>query len=233
MSSDSEPTPFTPINSSPNHNNSNTNNNMNKKTPTKKRPAPSSSSPCSPTTSTTTTTPTSTSKSTSSTSNKRTKSRTMLPPIPTTLSSATASDLLILRLRDEEQAPWSTINQAWKDLTGMSVGGTTLRARYNTMKKNFVVVDSVDEAKILQAKKDIEGRLETEKWRLIAEEVVKLGGGCYPGECLRRYVREMEKGKKEVQVGDEDHHHVNGGEKGEVDGKVDGDKVKMKLEEED
>ncbi|GKZ39663.1 hypothetical protein AbraIFM66950_000855 [Aspergillus brasiliensis] len=227
MSSDSEPTPFTPINSSPNHNNSNTNNNMNKKTPTptKKRPAPSSSSPCSPTTSTTiTTTPT---------SNKRTKSRTMLPPIPTTLSSATASDLLILRLRDEEQAPWSTINQAWKDLTGMSVGGTTLRARYNTMKKNFVVVDSVDEARILQAKKDIEGRLETEKWRLIAEEVVKLGGGCYPGECLRKYVREMEKGKKEVQVDDEDHHHhVNGGENG-VGVEVDADKVKMKFEEED
>ncbi|PWY62613.1 hypothetical protein BO83DRAFT_272845, partial [Aspergillus eucalypticola CBS 122712] len=137
---------------------------------------------------------------TSPNNNKRTKARTPLPPIPTTLASASASDLLILRLRDEASTPWSAINQAWTDLTGISVGGSTLRARYNTMKKNFVVVDPGDEAKILQAKKDVEGRLETEKWRLIAEEVGKAGGGTYPGECLRKYVREMEKGKKSASA---------------------------------
>ncbi|GJP92668.1 hypothetical protein CBS63078_2208 [Aspergillus niger] len=226
---------FTPTNA-PLHNNNNNNNTKNgptaPKTPTKKTnvtmtpqtPTPSSTNSNSNpkkslTPSSTTTTPTSTSK--------RTKQRTTLPPIPTTLASATEPDLLILRLRDEDAAPWNAINQAWTDLTGVSVGGTTLRARYNTMKKNFVVVDPVDVAKILQAKKDIEGRLETEKWRLIAEEVEKAGGGRYPGECLRRYVREIEKekGKKGVLS-------ASGGEEVQ-DGEEDGDDVKMEDEEED
>ncbi|GKZ96952.1 hypothetical protein AnigIFM59636_011472 [Aspergillus niger] len=200
---------FTPTNA-PLHNNNNNNNTKNgptaPKTPTKKTnvtmtpqtPTPSSTNSNSNpkkslTPSSTTTTPTSTSK--------RTKQRTTLPPIPTTLASATEPDLLILRLRDEDAAPWNAINQAWTDLTGV--------------------------AKILQAKKDIEGRLETEKWRLIAEEVEKAGGGRYPGECLRRYVREIEKekGKKGVLS-------ASGGEEVQ-DGEEDGDDVKMEDEEED
>ncbi|GLA01955.1 hypothetical protein AnigIFM60653_001248 [Aspergillus niger] len=229
----SNPSSFTPTNAPIHNNNNNTKNGPTApKTPTKKTsvtmtpqtPTPSSTNSNSNpkkrlTPSSTTTTPTSTSK--------RTKQRTTLPPIPTTLASATEPDLLIIRLRDENSAPWNAINQAWTDLTGVSVGGTTLRARYNTMKKNFVVVDPVDEAKILQAKKDIEGRLETEKWRLIAEEVEKAGGGRYPGECLRRYVREIEKekGKKGVLS-------ASGGEDVQ-DGEEDGDDVKMEDEEED
>lgn len=65
--------------------------------------------------------------------------------------------------------------------------------------------------------------METEKWRLIAEEVEKAGGGRYPGECLRRYVREIEKekGKKGLLS-------ASGGE--EVQ---DGDDVKMEVEEEE
>ncbi|KAL3264343.1 hypothetical protein ABHI18_000854 [Aspergillus niger] len=228
----SNPSSFTPTNAPLPNNNNTKNGPTAPKTPTKKTsvtmtpktPTPTSTNSNSNpkkrlTPSFTTTTPTST--------NKRTKQRTTLPPIPTTLASATEPDLLILRLRDEDSAPWNAINQAWTDLTGVSVGGTTLRARYNTMKKNFVVVDPVDEAKILQAKKDIEGRLETEKWRLIAEEVEKAGGGRYPGECLRRYVREIEKekGKKGVLS-------ASGGEDVQ-DGEEDGDDVKMEDEEED
>lgn len=72
--------------------------------------------------------------------------------------------------------------------------------------------------------------METEKWRLIAEEVGKAGGGSYPGECLRKYVREMEKGMKggataaAAANGGGDH-----GEEGEED--VDDDDVKMEAEE--
>ncbi|GCB17301.1 hypothetical protein AAWM_00186 [Aspergillus awamori] len=202
----SNPSSFTPTNAPLPNNNNTKNGPTAPKTPTKKTsvtmtpktPTPTSTNSNSNpkkrlTPSSTTTTPTST--------NKRTKQRTTLPPIPTTLASATEPDLLILRLRDEDSAPWNAINQAWTDLTG--------------------------EAKILQAKKDIEGRLETEKWRLIAEEVEKAGGGRYPGECLRRYVREIEKekGKKGVLS-------ASGGEDVQ-DGEEDGDDVKMEDEEED
>ncbi|RAK89867.1 hypothetical protein BO79DRAFT_216700 [Aspergillus costaricaensis CBS 115574] len=222
-------TTFTPVNNNtPGHKN-----NTAPKTPTKKTNV--AMTPKTPTPTSTNTnskkrlTP---SSPTTSPNNKRTKARTPLPPIPTTLASASASDLLILRLRDESSTPWTAINQAWTELTGISVGGSTLRARYNTMKKNFVVVDPGDEAKILQAKKDIEGRLETEKWRLIAEEVGKLGGGTYPGECLRKYVREMEKGMKGVASAAT--AAANGGDGGgggdESEGEDDDD-VKMEAEE--
>ncbi|OJI81745.1 hypothetical protein ASPTUDRAFT_67565 [Aspergillus tubingensis CBS 134.48] len=222
-------TTFTPVNNNtPGHKNSTapktptkkTNVAMTPKTPTPTSTNTNSKKRLTPSSPTTTNTP--------STNNKRTKARTPLPPIPTTFASASASDLLILRLRDESSTPWTAINQAWTDLTGISVGGSTLRARYNTMKKNFVVVDPGDEAKILQAKKDIEGRLETEKWRLIAEEVGKAGGGTYPGECLRKYVREMEKGMKggaAVATA-----AANGGDQGEED-VDDDDDVKMEAEE--
>ncbi|XRM38560.1 hypothetical protein ABZX51_001964 [Aspergillus tubingensis] len=223
---------FTPVNNTPVHKN-----NTALKTPTKKTNV--AMTPKTPTPTSTNTnsnkkrlTPSSPTTNTPSTNNKRTKARTPLPPIPTTLASASASDLLILRLRDESSTPWTAINQAWTDLTGISVGGSTLRARYNTMKKNFVVVDPGDEAKILQAKKDIEGRLETEKWRLIAEEVGKAGGGTYPGECLRKYVREMEKGMK---GGATAAAAANGGDQGEEgeeeDDDDDDDDVKMEAEE--
>ncbi|GAQ39771.1 hypothetical protein AtubIFM55763_006200 [Aspergillus tubingensis] len=215
-------TTFTPVNTNPGHKN-----NTAPKTPTKKTNV--AMTPKTPTPNTKNRlTPSSPTTNTTSPNNKRTKARTPLPPIPTTLASASASDLLILRLRDESSTPWTAINQAWTDLTGISVGGSTLRARYNTMKKNFVVVDPGDEAKILQAKKDIEGRLETEKWRLIAEEVGKAGGGTYPGECLRKYVREMEKGMKggaAVATA-----AANGGDQGEED-VDDDDDVKMEAEE--
>ncbi|KAI2975220.1 hypothetical protein CBS147323_1090 [Aspergillus niger] len=195
----SNPSTFTPTNAPLPNNNNTKNGPTAPKTPTKK-----TSTPQTPTPSSTNSNPNkrlTPSSSTPTSTSKRTKQRTTLPPIPTTLASATEPDLLILRLRDEDAAPWNAINQAWTDLTG--------------------------EAKILQAKKDIEGRLETEKWRLIAEEVEKAGGGRYPGECLRRYVREIEKekGKKGVLS-------ASGGEEVQ-DGEEDGDDVKMEDEEED
>ncbi|KAI2911493.1 hypothetical protein CBS147371_8109 [Aspergillus niger] len=195
----SNPSTFTPTNAPLPNNNNTKNGPTAPKTPTKK-----TSTPQTPTPSSTNSNPNkrlTPSSSTPTSTSKRTKQRTTLPPIPTTLASATEPDLLILRLRDEDAAPWNAINQAWTDLTG--------------------------EAKILQAKKDIEGRLETEKWRLIAEEVEKAGGGRYPGECLRRYVREIEKekGKKGVLS-------ASGGEDVQ-DGEEDGDDVKMEDEEED
>ncbi|GLB09564.1 hypothetical protein AtubIFM57258_005487 [Aspergillus tubingensis] len=93
------------------------------------------------------------------------------------------------------------------------------------------------EARILQAKKDIEGRLETEKWRLIAEEVGKAGGGVYPGECLRKYVREMEKGMKgsataaATAANSSGDHGDDQGEEEDVHGEEGGDEVKMESEE--
>ncbi|GAT19598.1 hypothetical protein RIB2604_00601780 [Aspergillus luchuensis] len=89
------------------------------------------------------------------------------------------------------------------------------------------------EAKILQAKKDVEGRLETEKWRLIAEEVGKAGGGTYPGESLRKYVREMEKGMKGGAAAVAAAAANGGGDHGDDEGEedVDDDDVKMEIEE--
>ncbi|RAK97921.1 Gon7-domain-containing protein [Aspergillus ibericus CBS 121593] len=129
------------------------------------------------------------SKSTTTTTPKKTK----LPPIPTSLEAVTASDRLILRLRDEEQRNWDDINKEWMAQTGILVGKSTLRMRYTTMKSNFVDMDGEDEARMLRAKKEVEEKFEGDKWRLIADAVESAGGKNYPVGALLKRFKEMNK----------------------------------------
>lgn len=78
----------------------------------------------------------------SSTSGSATKK--VMGPIPTSYEGAGASDRLLLRMRDEDGANWPEINEAWMAMTGITVGRTTLRMRYRTMKNNFVSVEFED-----------------------------------------------------------------------------------------
>jgi hypothetical protein len=65
-------------------------------------------------------------------------------PIPTSREAAGMADKLILRMRDEEGKGWQEINSAWSALTGITVGNSTLRMRYQTMKANFTSVGADD-----------------------------------------------------------------------------------------
>ncbi|OOF94879.1 hypothetical protein ASPCADRAFT_406720 [Aspergillus carbonarius ITEM 5010] len=121
---------------------------------------------------------------------KATPKKTKLPPIPTSLDVATISDKLILRLRDEEQRGWNDITKEWVALTGIQVGGSTLRMRYTTMKSNFVEMDGEDEARMLRAKKEVEEKFEGDKWRLIADAVESAGGKKYPVGALQKRFKE-------------------------------------------
>ncbi|PYI09884.1 hypothetical protein BO78DRAFT_404759 [Aspergillus sclerotiicarbonarius CBS 121057] len=126
-------------------------------------------------------------------SSSTTPKKTKLPPIPTSFEAATISDKLILRLRDEEQRGWDEINKQWMALMGITVGKTTLRMRYTTMKSNFVEMDGEDEVRMLRAKKEVEDKFEGDKWRLIADAVESAGGKKYPAGALQKRFKEVSK----------------------------------------
>jgi len=76
--------------------------------------------------------------------NATTPSRATLPSIPASLAAAGPEDRMILRLRDEENRPWTEINKLCVEATNIKVGGSTLRMRYTTMKANFVGISEED-----------------------------------------------------------------------------------------
>ncbi|KAL4914116.1 hypothetical protein BDW62DRAFT_191181 [Aspergillus aurantiobrunneus] len=51
---------------------------------------------------------------------------------------------MILRLRDDENKPWSEITKSFLSTTGIKVGSSTLRMRYHAMKANFVGISEED-----------------------------------------------------------------------------------------
>ncbi|KAL4803175.1 hypothetical protein BDV18DRAFT_163232 [Aspergillus unguis] len=115
-----------------------------------------------------------------------------LPRIPTSLAAAGEEDRMILRLRDEGK-PWSEINKAFVDATGIKIGASTLRMRYTTMKANFTGVTEEDETRLMRIKKEIEEKFETEKWHRIVEAVSQDGGGKYPAATLQKKFKEISK----------------------------------------
>ena len=50
---------------------------------------------------------------------------------------------MLLRMKDEGK-PWAEIREAWENLTGEKVGGSTLSGRYARIKANFVVFSKND-----------------------------------------------------------------------------------------
>ncbi|KAL4992733.1 hypothetical protein BDW68DRAFT_172761 [Aspergillus falconensis] len=122
-----------------------------------------------------------------------TPARAALPPIPTSLATASEMDRMILRLRDEEKQPWAQINKLFTEETGIKVGSTTLRLRWSTMKANFVGITTEDEARLLRLKKEIEDKFEQEKWHRIVEAIQSDGGEKYPIAALQKKFKELSK----------------------------------------
>ncbi|RAL08565.1 uncharacterized protein BO97DRAFT_328730, partial [Aspergillus homomorphus CBS 101889] len=119
--------------------------------------------------------------------------KTKLDPIPTTLAAASYSDRLILNMRDSQNSTWADINSAWKAETGLTVGQSTLRMRYNAMKANFSALDDEDETLFRQTKDALEAKFAQEKWRQIAEQMEAVNGKKFPPATLQKKWKEWEK----------------------------------------
>ncbi|EEQ31275.1 conserved hypothetical protein [Microsporum canis CBS 113480] len=115
--------------------------------------------------------------------------------LPGSLEEASEEDKMMLRMRDEENKPWSEIRAAWEEITGEAVGGSTLSNRYQRIKANFT------EAKLLQVKMEIEEKFESEKWCRIADAMESAGGKRYPAAALQKKFKEL--GRKKGTGADE------------------------------
>ncbi|KAF7595270.1 hypothetical protein BBP40_006770 [Aspergillus hancockii] len=116
-----------------------------------------------------------------------------LGAIPTSFESAGLADKMILRMRDEEGRNWGDITKAWSLLTGNTVGNSTLRMRYTTMKANFVEIGEADEERLIRLKKEVEDKFEQEKWHRIVEAIEADGGQKYPVPALQKKFKELAK----------------------------------------
>ncbi|KAM5478965.1 hypothetical protein McanCB56680_005855 [Microsporum canis] len=121
--------------------------------------------------------------------------------LPGSLEEASEEDKMMLRMRDEENKPWSEIRAAWEEITGEAVGGSTLSNRYQRIKANFTVFSAQDEAKLLQVKMEIEEKFESEKWCRIADAMESAGGKRYPAAALQKKFKEL--GRKKGTGADE------------------------------
>ncbi|KAL2788387.1 hypothetical protein BJX66DRAFT_340309 [Aspergillus keveii] len=142
-----------------------------------------------------TTTPTKRAKkdSTGSPSTKgATPRKAALPPVPSSLAEAGTEDKMILNLRDEDKT-WGGITKLFISVTGIQVGGTTLRLRHAAMKAKFVEIPDEDATRLLRLKKEIEDKFESEKWARISEAIVADGGGKYPTAALQKKFKQLEK----------------------------------------
>ncbi|KAL4957181.1 hypothetical protein BDW69DRAFT_180833 [Aspergillus filifer] len=121
---------------------------------------------------------------------RATPTRATLPPIPTIFAAAGTGDRLILSLRDAGKS-WTEINKTFSETTGIKVGQSTLRMRYNSMKGNFAVIDEADGPRLFRFKKEIEDKFETEKWTRIADAIVADGGTKYTPLTLQKKFKEL------------------------------------------
>ncbi|KAJ0415736.1 hypothetical protein BJY00DRAFT_317556 [Aspergillus carlsbadensis] len=116
-----------------------------------------------------------------------------LPPVPASLAEAGTEDKMILNLRDVEGKSWTEITKLFIGVTGIQVGGTTLRLRHAAMKAKFVEIPEADATRLLRLKKEIEDRFESEKWVRISEAIVTEGGGKYPTAALQKKFKQLDK----------------------------------------
>ncbi|KAL3490461.1 hypothetical protein BJX62DRAFT_238094 [Aspergillus germanicus] len=116
-----------------------------------------------------------------------------LPPVPSSLAEAGTEDKMILNLRDVEGKSWGEITKLFISVTGIQVGGTTLRLRHAAMKAKFVEIPDEDATRLLRLKKEIEDKFESEKWARISEAIVADGGGKYPTAALQKKFKQLDK----------------------------------------
>lgn len=58
--------------------------------------------------------------------------------MPTSYENASPEDKMLLRMKDDENKSWAEIRQAWEEMTGEKVGGSTLCGRYGRIKANLM-----------------------------------------------------------------------------------------------
>lgn len=97
---------------------------------------------------------------------------------------ATAHDKMLLTLCDAG-APWSEIRAKWKAMTGDNTAYSTLPNRYSRLKAAYVVIPEEEYAGLLEAKQEVDGEIERERWGRVAERMVEKGGGRWSGEEVR------------------------------------------------
>ncbi|ODM14571.1 hypothetical protein SI65_10057 [Aspergillus cristatus] len=116
-----------------------------------------------------------------------------LGPIPTSYDEASEEDKLIIKMREKDGQGWSDIRKVIEEITGVKFGGSSLSNRYGRMKANFTVFEKEDADYLLQAKKDIEGKMEHEKWQRIADAIEAKSGNKYPTPAVQKKFKELTK----------------------------------------
>ncbi|OAX77441.1 hypothetical protein ACJ72_08260 [Emergomyces africanus] len=126
-------------------------------------------------------------------------------PMPTSYENATPEDKMLLRMKDDENKSWAEIRQAWEEMTGEKVGGSTLCGRYGRMKANFVVFTPEDEARLLRFKKEIEDKFENEKWHSVSKAIGSAGGNTYPPAAVQKRFKELNRNMSKMVIKQEQH----------------------------
>ncbi|KAJ9200594.1 hypothetical protein DTO164E3_1352 [Paecilomyces variotii] len=125
--------------------------------------------------------------------------------IPTSYEEAGREDRLLLQMKDKENKTWSEIREAWFGLTGVQVGGSTLPIRYARLKANFITFTPDDCAKLFEAKKEVDDKLEQERWRMIAEGLETKTGKKFPVGAVQKKFKELvKKGNSAIVAKEED-----------------------------
>ena len=146
-----------------------------------------------------------------------TKKAGAMGPIPATYEEASSEDKMLIRMREVDGKSWPEIRKKLEDITQAKIGASSLQIRYTRMKANFVVFEQDDVcilsflflcffvysesmAKmgqipvLLQAKKDIEEKMEAEKWQRVADAIEEKTGNKYPSSAVQKKFKEVNKG---------------------------------------
>ncbi|KAL2352489.1 hypothetical protein BJ546DRAFT_1064223 [Cryomyces antarcticus] len=110
--------------------------------------------------------------------------------IPRTMGECNEADRMLLSMRDAGKA-WDEIKEAWEAATGEKVGRSTLPNRYTRLKANVMVFPVEDNIKLLAARKTVEETFEKEKWSMIANDIIRNGGGAYSVTILPKQHKKL------------------------------------------
>ncbi|PGH33683.1 hypothetical protein GX50_03510 [[Emmonsia] crescens] len=122
-------------------------------------------------------------------------------PMPTSYENASPEDKMLLRMKDDENKSWAEIRQAWEEMTGEKVGGSTLCGRYGRIKANLMDFTPEDEERLLRFKKEIEEKFENDKWRSVSKAIGSAGGKEYPPAAVQKKFKELNKNMSNMVIG--------------------------------
>lgn len=146
-----------------------------------------------------------------------TKKAGAMGPIPATYEEASSEDKMLIRMREVDGKSWPEIRKKLEDITQAKIGASSLQIRYTRMKANFVVFEQDDVCilsflflcflsiqsrwliwgqipVLVQAKKDIEEKMEAEKWQRVADAIEEKTGNKYPSSAVQKKFKEVNKG---------------------------------------